>query len=198
MPGRQFTWRDFRLTLADALTGTRLVLLPYLIYALAKPLPDLAVGTLVVMIGTDLIDGRIARRLGHSRDFGGAFDSTVDFVVIYSICTTFFAIGVLPWWKWAVIFLPALLMAWTQYVQVRQAGDVVFAPARAGKVVGQIQFVYLPFLLVRRFWLRAPWALAVDHVLFTLLAVAIVFNTLDYARTLRRLLGRAGAPPTTP
>src|SRR3990170_1660035 len=101
--GRQVTWRDFRLTLADALTGARLVMLPYLIYALARPLPDLAVGTLAVMIGTDLVDGRIARALGQSREFGGAFDSTVDFVVIYGIFTAFLAVGVLPWWKWAVI-----------------------------------------------------------------------------------------------
>jgi len=97
-----------------------------------------------------------------------------------------------------VIVLPALLMAWTQYVQVRQAGDVVFAPARAGKIVGQIQFVYLPFLLLRRFWLGAGWALTVDHVLFVLLALAIVFNTIDYARILRRLLARPGTPGATP
>ncbi len=198
MQGRQFTWREFRLTLADALTGARLVMLPYLIYALAKPLPDLAVGTLAVMIGTDLVDGRIARSLGQSRDLGAAFDSGVDFIVIYAIFTTFFTLGVLPWWKWVVIFVPALLMVWTQYVQVRRAGDLVFVPARVGKVVGQIQLVYLPFLLLRRFWLRAPWALGVDHVVFALLAVAIVFNTLDYARTLRRLLGRMGATSATP
>ena len=198
MQGRQVTWRDFRLTLADALTGARLVMLPYLIYALARPLPGLAAGTLAAMIGTDLVDGRIARALGQSREFGGAFDSTVDFVVIYGIFTAFLAVGVLPWWKWVVIVLPALLMAWTQYVQVRQAGDVVFAPARAGKIVGQIQFVYLPFLLLRRFWLGAGWALTVDHVLFVLLALAIVFNTIDYARILRRLLARPGTPGATP
>src|SRR3990170_4390294 len=170
--GRQVTWRDFRLTLA--------------------------VAPLAVMIGTALVDGRIARALGQSREFGGAFDSTVDFVVIYGIFTAFLAVGVLPWWKWAVIVLPALLMVWTQYVQVRQAGDVVFAPARAGKIVGQIQFVYLPFLLLRRFWLGAGWALTVDHVLFVLLALAIVFNTIDYARILRRLLARPGTPGATP
>jgi len=192
--GRDFAWRDVRFTLADALTGARLVMLPYLLYALVHPLAGIALVTLAVMIGTDLVDGRIARRLGQAREFGAAFDSAVDFVVIYSLFTTFAAVGILPWWKWAVIFLPGLLMVWTQAVQVRQAGGAVIAPARAGKVVGQIQFVYLPFLLARHFWLRAGWVPVVDHALFVLLAVAIVFNTLDYARTLRRLLVRRGAP----
>lgn len=196
MAGQPFSWKDPRFTLADALTGARLIMLPYLIYALVRPLPGMAVVTLAVMIGTDLVDGRIARRLGQSREFGAAFDSTVDFLVIYTMFTTFFALGILPWWKWAVIFFPGLLIAWTQLLHVQRAGDVALAAAPAGKVVGQLQFIYLPLLLARTFWLQASWAQTVDHVLFAVLAVAIVINTIDYGRTLRRLLARApgGAP----
>ncbi len=190
MAGQPFSWKDPRFTLADALTGARLIMLPYLIYALVRPLPGMAVATLAVMIGTDLVDGRVARRLGQARDFGGAFDSTVDFILIYTMFTTFFVIDVLPWWKWALIFFPGLLMAGTQLLHVQRAGDVALAPAPAGKVVGQLQFVYLPLLLARTFWLRADWAQTVDHVLFAVLAVAIVVNTIDYGRTLRRLLTR--------
>lgn len=196
MAGQPFSWKDPRFTLADALTGARLVMLPYLIYALVRPLPDMAVATLALMIGTDLVDGRVARRLGQARDFGAAFDSTVDFVVIYTMFTTLYATGVLPWWKWAAIFFPGLLMAWTNLLHVQRAGDVNFVPARVGKLVGLLQFVYLPLLLARAFWLPADWALTVDHVLFAVLAVAIVFNTLDYGRSLRRLL--AAAPGRAP
>ncbi len=196
MAGQPFSWKDPRFTLADAFTGARLVMLPYLIYALVRPLPNMAVATLAVMIGTDLLDGRVARRLGQARDFGAVFDSTVDFVLIYTMFTTLFAIGALPWWKWGLNFFPGLLMAWTQLLHVQRVGDVVFAPAPAGKVVGLLQFVYLPLLLARAFWLQADWALTVDHVLFAVLAVAIVVNTLDHARTLRRLLTRmAGRAP---
>ncbi len=188
MAGQPFIWRDPRFTIADALTGARLVMLPYLIYGLARPLPGLAAVTLAGMMLTDLVDGRIARALGQGRAFGVAFDSTIDFVVIYGLFTTFLALGLLPWWKWAVIFFPALLMAWTQLEHVRRVKDVAFAPAFAGKVVGQIQMIYLPFLLLRRFWLLAPWARTADHLIFLLLAAAIVLNTIDYARTLRRIM----------
>lgn len=191
MAGQPFSWKDPSFTLADALTGARLIMLPYLIYALVRPLPGMAVATLVVMIGTDLIDGRVARRLGQARDFGAAFDSTVDFVVIYALFSTFLAVGILPWWKWALIFFPGLLMVWTQVLHVQRAGDVTsFVTAPAGKVVGQLQFIYLPLLLTRAFWVEAAWAETVDHVLFAVLAVAIIVNTLDYSRALRRLLAR--------
>lgn len=191
---RTFSWMNPRFTYADALTGSRLVMLPYLLYALINPLAGLAVATLTAMIATDLVDGKIARRMGQSREFGEAFDSTVDFLIIYSMFTTLFAIGMLAWCKWVVIFLPAVLMAVTQILHMLKARDVVSAPALAGKVVGQIQFVYLPFLLARTFWLKAGWAQTADDVVFGVLALAIAVNTLDYARTLTRLLGRSHSP----
>lgn len=174
-----FSWRNPGFTYADALTGARLVMLPYLIYGLANGLPGLAVVTLAAMIATDLVDGRVARRFGQTRAFGAAFDSGVDFIVIYSLFTTFFIIGVLPWWKWLVIFSPAVLMAVTQVLYLMRAPEVTLAVAPAGKLVGQLQFVYLPLLLARTFWLRAPWATTADHVVFALLAAATIVNTRD-------------------
>lgn len=187
----QFSWRNTQFTYADLLTGARLVMLPYLLYGLTAKLTGLAAATLAGMIATDLVDGPIARRLGQARPAGGAFDSTIDFIVIYATFSALWLVGILPWWKWAAIFFPALLMAATQVLHLLWAGDLASAPARVGKLVGQIQFVYLPFLVARIFWWRGEWAALVDHLAFALLAVAIGFNTLDQLRTLRRLL-RAG------
>ena len=191
MAGERFSWRHPTFTYADLLTGARLIMLPYLIYALVVRLPGLALITLAVMIVTDLVDGRIARRLGQSRTFGAAFDSGIDFVVIYALFTTFFAIGILPWWKWLVIFAPAVLMTVTQVLYLIKAPEVSFAVAPAGKLVGQIQFAYLPFLLLRTFWLgHTAWALTADHVIFAILALATVVNAIDYSRLLAAILRR--------
>lgn len=65
----------------------------------------LATVTLLAMIGTDLIDGTIARKTGQAREFGITLDSTTDFLFIYSIFTTFFIVGIFPWWKWIVVFI---------------------------------------------------------------------------------------------
>lgn len=182
---RKFPWRDPNFTYADALTGARLIMLPYLIYALAVRLPGMTLLTLLAMIATDLIDGRIARRMGQSRTSGSVFDSAVDFIVIYALFTTFFVIGLLAWWKWAVIFLPAILMAVTQLRHLRATPEVAFAPARVGKLVGQIQYAYLPFLVLRTFWWTEPWAQTVDHLIFTILVPPTILNAVDHLRTLR-------------
>lgn len=198
MPEPGCSWRDPRFTYADALTGARLLMLPYLLYGLAVSLPGLAVATLLAMIGTDLVDGTIARRTGQRREVGAIFDSTVDFLVIYSVFTTLFIIGVLPWWKWLVIFAMGLLIAGTQILSVVLAKGLTFAPVRFGKLVGQLQFVYLPFLLVRAFWVKAGWAQTVDDVLFGLLVVAIVASTVDHVHILRRLMGSPRGASGTP
>lgn len=192
----RFTWKDPRFTYADALTGSRLVMLPFLLYGLAARLSGLALATLLAMLATDLIDGRIARRLGQTRPFGAVLDSTIDFLVIYSLFTTFFALGVLPWWKWLAILGPAVLMALTQTTSVLRAGEVAFAPAAFGKLVGLIQFVYLPLLLARTFWLTAGWAAGADHVIFAVMMAANTLNTIDYAKTLARLLSARGRSTT--
>jgi len=190
MPDSAFTWKDPQFTYADALTGARLVLLPYLLYGLIVRLPGMAIATLLVMIGTDLVDGTIARRTGQSRSFGAVLDSTVDFAVIYSVFTTLFAIGVLPWWKWLPILATGLLIAGTQILSVRRAGSLTFAPVRFGKLVGQVQFVYLPLLLVRTFWIHTGWAQTLDNVLFGILAAAMAANAIDHAQLLSRFLSK--------
>lgn len=188
-----FSWKDPRFTYADALTGARLVMLPYLIYALAARHGGLAAVTLLAIIGTDLIDGTVARKTGQAREFGVALDSTVDFLIIYSVFTTFFAVGVLPWWKWLVIFISGVVMAVTEGLSVLRADDVKLGKALVGKKVGQVQVVYLFFLLGRMFWLKADWASTVDHGIFALLAVLIPVSIFDYGRRLVILL--RGTPP---
>lgn len=177
-----------RFTCADALTGSRLLLLPCFLYGLATRRSALAVVTLAVIIGTDLIDGRIARRMGQSRPAGAVLDSAVDFVVIYSTFTALWLIEVIPWWKWAVIFLPGLLMAATQTLHFTRAPEPAFPVARFGKLVGQIQFVYLPLLVALALGWRAPWAGTADRAVFGVLAAAILANTLDHIKMLMRLL----------
>lgn len=197
MDERKFSWLDPQFTYADALTGSRLVMLPYLLYGLVTRQVGLAATTLAVMIGTDLVDGRIARRMGRARPFGGVFDSTIDFVVIYSLFTALWLLGVLPWWKWAAIFFPALLMAATQILHLMRAPEVTYPSVRVGKLVGQIQFVYLPLLVALALGWHASWAAAADLALFALLALAILANTIDHIRILRTLL-RDQRPPGRP
>ncbi len=185
---RPFTWRDPQFTYADILTGMRIFLLPYVIYGLVASLPGLTMTTLLVMIGTDLLDGRLARKLGQQRSFGAMLDSTIDWIVIHSLFTVFFLIGTLASWKFLPIIAVGILIGGTQVLSVVKTQALVFQRALVGKFVGQIEFLYLPLLLARTFWLRADRAQTLDHVWFALLAVALMGTIVDHIGILRRLL----------
>jgi CDP-diacylglycerol--glycerol-3-phosphate 3-phosphatidyltransferase len=100
--------------MANALTAVRLLLV--VPFAMLVGRGDARVGTLaalliLVAIGTDLLDGRVARRLGTVSAFGGTFDHTADFLFV--TCGLFASAfrGTVPW------LLPSLITAaFTQYV----------------------------------------------------------------------------------
>jgi hypothetical protein len=77
---------------------------------------------------------------------------------------------------------------------VRTGQALTFAPVRFGKLVGQLQFAYLPLLLARTFWVKAVWAATADDILFGLLAVAVVASLVDHAGIIRRLLDAGDRP----
>ena len=191
---RKFSWANPQFAVADALTASRLVLLPGFIYALARRLPVLGGGILAAIVLSDLIDGHVARLTGRARDFGAAFDSAVDFAVIYTLFTAFFIVGLLPWWKWIVILIPGLFLAVTQLLYAAAARDVVFALTRTAKLVGQIQYVYLLLLTARRLWRIGEWAQTADDAIFVLLAPAIAANTWRQMKLLLRLCRDHGRP----
>jgi phosphatidylglycerophosphate synthase len=84
----------------------------------------------------------------------------------------------------------------TQILYLLKAPEVTFAVAPVGKLVGALQFAYLPLLLLRTFWLNGESWLIVDHVLFTILMIPTAINVWDYARMLARVLRRPSSAAT--
>jgi CDP-diacylglycerol--glycerol-3-phosphate 3-phosphatidyltransferase len=190
MHSQKFSWADPRFTCADVLTGSRLVMLPYLLYGIARRDAWLSAVTMAVMVITDLIDGRIARKLGQAREFGKSLDSTVDFLVIYSLFVALTAVRELAVWQLLCVLLPGLLIAATQLLAMRQAREFVLSPARFGKLAGLLQYVFLLVLLLGRLWAEAEWVGKARSALFGALLVAVALNAVDYAARLARALSR--------
>jgi CDP-diacylglycerol--glycerol-3-phosphate 3-phosphatidyltransferase len=183
----RFSWADPRFTYADVLTGSRLVMLPYLLYGIAKRDAWLSAVTMAVMIITDLVDGRIARKLGQAREFGKSLDSTVDFAVIYSLFVALTAAGELAVWQLLCVLLPGVLIAATELQAMRQARGFVLGPARFGKLTGLLQYAFLLVLLLGRLWAEPEWLSAARAALFGVLLAAVALNTVDYALRLTRM-----------
>ena len=79
-------------------TGIRLSLVPLLVYLVLTGM--LAHGALlfILILGTDLADGYLARSLGQSSAFGSYFDVTTDFVLVLSMFLVFDSEGFVPFW----------------------------------------------------------------------------------------------------
>lgn len=87
-----------KFTLANALTTLRALGVPLFLYFFLvadEPLISFA----IIMIGglTDYFDGKVARALNQTSDFGAKFDPTVDRLYIGAIIIAFALKDYLPW-----------------------------------------------------------------------------------------------------
>jgi len=167
------------ITPANLLTYSRLLLLPIVIVGVATHRGYLAVGAMAVLLVTDLLDGRIARLMRQSGSFGKTLDSTVDFVLIYSLFITLYASGRLATYQFAFLYLSMLTILSLQFA-LAAAGRTSELPATAlGKATGALQYAYLLFVLAREVTPKVQALAVADKVFFAVLAAAIVLNSAE-------------------
>jgi len=172
-------------TVGNTLTFARLILLPVVIAGIATGHGWIAVGAMAAVLVTDLLDGRIARRLGQAGPFGATLDSTVDFVLIYSLFIAFYASGRLALYQFVVIYIAMLVNLTVQMVAMGggKAGGVV--RTASAKVTGALQYVYLLFLVAREVLPASRAVAAADIVIFLLLAGSILISSSEFLARLK-------------
>jgi phosphatidylglycerophosphate synthase len=179
------------ITPANLLTFSRLVFLPVVIVGIAARHGYVAVVAMGVILITDLLDGRIARRLGQATAFGKSFDSTVDFVLIYALFIAFYAAGRLATWQFGFLYLAMVTIFLLQFALIATGKGEEVANTALGKVTGALQYGYLLFLVAREV-LPARSAVSVaDTVFFGVLACAIVLNSIQCVARIRTMLRAA-------
>jgi cardiolipin synthase (CMP-forming) len=175
-------------TVANALTASRLLLLPVIICAIVQRVGYLAVAAMALVVITDLLDGRIARRMGQSSAFGGTFDSTIDFVLIYSIFITFFAAGRFALYEFLVIYLAMLTTFVMQIGSMGSGQSDGVVKSRTGKLTGASQYAFLLFMVASEVLPKRPAVVVVHNVLFAILAAAIAISSVGAVLRLRKLV----------
>ncbi|MFB3881286.1 MAG: CDP-alcohol phosphatidyltransferase family protein, partial [Armatimonadota bacterium] len=108
--------------------------------------------------------------------FGKTLDSTVDFVLIYSLFIAFYAAGRLATYQFAVLYLAMLTILTLQFAEIASASART-ATTAVGKLTGALEYAYLLFLVAREA-IRPTQALEAANIgLFSVLALAIVVNS---------------------
>lgn len=131
------------LTLGNMLTLARLALLPAIIAGIALGNGWLAVGAMAAALVTDLLDGRVSRRMGTASEFGGNLDSTIDFVLLHGVFIAFYAAHVIGTGQFLVIY--TVMLATLALNFVGSGGGVV--KTKFGKPTGALEYAYLLFLV---------------------------------------------------
>ncbi len=132
-------------TRANALTGVRLLLAPLLVWAICTGAAVLALACFVLAVGTDLADGRVARRFGEVSALGGFLDHATDalFVALGLAALAYAGIAPAP--------LPALVLgAFAQYaLDSRVHAGRPLRASSLGRWNGIAYFVLLGIPVVR-------------------------------------------------
>ena len=155
------------LNIPNALTFLRALGVPLFLYLfLVAELP--VASFLVITVGgiTDYLDGKIARALNQTSDFGAKFDPTVDRLYIGAVIIAFAIKDFLPWWLVISIIARDLILLLVVASQ-RLRGIPYLEVTYLGKAATFNLLYAFPFLLLANIDLvgiwcyRAGWAFAI-------------------------------------
>ncbi|HEY3397427.1 MAG TPA: CDP-alcohol phosphatidyltransferase family protein [Armatimonadota bacterium] len=165
---------------ANVLTVSRLVLLPPLIVALTRREGVAAAVLMLVVWGTDLVDGWLARRLGTAGPQGQTIDTLVDFTVIFGLFVAAYASGLIPAYQFLIICGLKLVTFLLQLSTLAARHFRVIA-THLSKLAGALAYAYAMLLVAILLTGPLPPMQLAQTVIFVLLALAIAANATECA-----------------
>lgn len=149
--------RDRVLTVPNALSVIRLVLVPVFLYLLlAVDATGWAVAILMFSGASDWADGKIARLFdGQSSRLGELLDPLVDRIYMVVVPISMAAVGFVPWWVVALLLGRDLVLAGTLPL-LRRRGLSALPVTYIGKAATFALMSGLPLVLLGQF--DAQWA----------------------------------------
>ena len=172
---RLATREDRILTLANCISISRMALSIPLVYYLDKNQLPMALGIILLIIFTDLIDGWVARKVDEITHFGKLIDPVADKVcMMVVVIFLVFKIG-FPMLLFFFILAIRDIILITMGVYLMFKQDRVFASNKTGK-----WFVFTTSLMMLSFILN------LDHIysygLYSISVVLFIFSTYFYVK----------------
>lgn len=110
---------------ANFITSIRLIVLPFIIYALAYGKTNIALVFLVIALLSDLIDGLVARKLGEITELGKILDPVADKSLFLSLFGFFTWVGEIPVIAFLLLLMPYLALIIGGGILYRNQGEVI-------------------------------------------------------------------------
>jgi len=169
--------------IANIITVVRILLAPLFIWLLLADNGEMgalrytAAALFIVAIGTDSLDGMLARSRNLITDVGIILDPIADKVLIGGALVTLSILGELWWWVTIVIMVRELGITLFRFAVLSKR---VVPASRAGKLKTVVQSVAISLYLVPLFTVVGEWMHIVNGIAMAAALLLTVVTGIDY------------------
>ena len=164
------------LNIPNALTALRALGVPVFLYLFLIAEQPIA-SFVVIAIGgiTDYLDGKVARALNQTSDFGAKFDPTVDRLYIAAVIIALAIKDYLPW-PLVIAIIARDLILFLVIIYQKLRGIPFFEVSFLGKAATFNLLYAFPFLLLEEVAVIGPWCFAAGWS-FAIWGISLYFYT---------------------
>ncbi len=136
--------------LPNAITLSRIALVPVLILALKDQRYGLAVALFVLAGLSDALDGFLAKRLNLVTRLGGILDPAADKILLLSAYVMLTVLEQIPFWLMLTVAFRDLLIVGGYLIYVAHSGPVHMRPSILSKLNTFVQITLIGVILVEK------------------------------------------------
>ena len=125
------------MTISNAVTLSRLILLPFIVYFLVTDQRLVAFIVMLISLCSDAVDGFLARRLHQESEVGKILDPLCDKISLTVIVITLLLLGLIPLWGVVIIVLRDLLILIGSFVMFTHKSRLLKSNV-VGKITGAL------------------------------------------------------------
>ncbi|BCT75683.1 CDP-diacylglycerol--glycerol-3-phosphate 3-phosphatidyltransferase [Sinomonas cyclohexanicum] len=186
-PGREPVETSAVVTLPNAITVLRFLGVPLFMWlVLAQREYGWAVVVLVILGGTDWVDGYVARRLGQVSTLGRVLDPAADRLALIAVAVTLVLAGVVQWWYLAALLVPDLVLGTASLFYFRSHPDLPVS--KVGKVRTALLLVGTPLLVVSK--LAIPGSAVYAAIAWVFLVLGLIGHWIAAANYFRAIVAK--------
>lgn len=125
------------MTISNAVTLSRLILLPFIVYFLVTDQRLVAFIVMLISLCSDAVDGFLARKLHQESEVGKILDPLCDKISLTVIVITLLLLGLIPLWGVVIIVLRDLLILIGSFVMFTHKSTLLKSNV-TGKITGAL------------------------------------------------------------
>ena len=164
------------LNIPNALTALRALGVPVFLYLFLIAEQPIASFVVIALGGiTDYLDGKVARALNQTSDFGAKFDPTVDRLYIAAVIIALAIKDYLPW-SLVIAIIARDLILFLVIIYQKLRGIPFFEVSFLGKAATFNLLYAFPFLLLEEVAVIGPWCFAAGWS-FAIWGISLYFYT---------------------